>query len=275
MRRGKEFEAWLASMRPGQQRPGNSRRRLQRTTWLICFNEAGATTPRKLYTRGAAFGYTPRFNEAGATTPRKRRGWPTARARERGFNEAGATTPRKPPWPGRPVTPLLASMRPGQQRPGNWSRGDSIPEFRVASMRPGQQRPGNLPGRRARWSRSRGFNEAGATTPRKQGTPWRTRNREARFNEAGATTPRKLGDAILHGPTMQMASMRPGQQRPGNPGALAIRQLVQMASMRPGQQRPGNIYLARRRWRGWRRFNEAGATTPRKQSRSIRICQES
>ena len=37
-----------ASMRPGQQRPGNDGAADERNGEFVCFNEAGATTPRKL-----------------------------------------------------------------------------------------------------------------------------------------------------------------------------------------------------------------------------------
>ena len=61
-----------------------------------------------------------------------------------------------------------------------------------------------------------------------------------RFNEAGATTPRKCKLRSAEIEAVGTASMRPGQQRPGNLG-------VQAAPLLP-----------------FRRFNEAGATTPRK-----------
>ena len=62
----------LASMRPGQQGPGNRP--------LLVLRQRGAL----------------RFNEAGATRPRKRPGLVVLLAGVRRFNEAGATRPRKP-----------------------------------------------------------------------------------------------------------------------------------------------------------------------------------
>ena len=62
----------------------------------------------------------------------------------------------------------LASMRPGQLRPGNYrdvaAPGESLG---AASMRPGQLRPGNGLSRPGFTHTGRGFNEAGAASPRK------------------------------------------------------------------------------------------------------------
>ena len=60
-----------ASMRPGQQRPGNGPGRVRNPADLSSFNEAGATTPRKPCNSRSVICILGRFNEAGATTPRK------------------------------------------------------------------------------------------------------------------------------------------------------------------------------------------------------------
>ena len=143
------------------------------------------------------------------------------------FNEAGAASPRKLPHGPASMRHLgvlgVASMRPGQLRPGNNAGGLGVPIVETrASMRPGQLRPGNE------------RQQAGAASPRKFLTP------DVRFNEAGAASPRK--SAALRIPRPR-ASMRPGQLRPGNlhsfneAGAASPRNA---ASMRPGQLRPGN-----------------------------------
>ena len=85
------------------------------------------------------------------------------------------------------------------------------------------------------------------------------------FNEAGAASPRKsqgVLDEVLGG---LRASMRPGQLRPGNVAARINAWVGALsASMRPGQLRPGNPSSRRPPASCARRFNEAGAASPRK-----------
>ena len=69
------------------------------------------------------------------------------------------------------------------------------------------------------------------------------------------------GDQIA----VRVASMRPGQQRPGNQREASGYLGPRAASMRPGQQRPGNAELCGEGGMSRQGFNEAGATTPRKQ----------
>ena len=98
---------------------------------MRCFNEAGATTPRKQHPVSVAYSkHNERFNEAGATTPRKQETDERPYLIAHSFNEAGATTPRKPGVQGYQEIEELASMRPGQQRPGN------LEEARVVAGRP-------------------------------------------------------------------------------------------------------------------------------------------
>ena len=85
-----------ASMRPGQQRPGNRPRWPRPARPSACFNEAGATTPRKL---GRLTSPTPTHQRASMRPGQQRPG----NTRE-GRDHDGAQA---------------ASMRPGQQRPGN------------------------------------------------------------------------------------------------------------------------------------------------------------
>ena len=62
-----------------------------------------------------------------------------------------------------------------------------------------------------------GFNEAGARWPRKQCPARRLPARLLRFNEAGARWPRKLLSIVLYIRQIHLlASMRPGQDGPGN-----------------------------------------------------------
>ena len=82
-------------MRPGQQRPGNHIDISVQEIAQYAFNEAGATTPRKLSTPSLRAKSISPFNEAGATTPRKQRAVRHMRPVLDAFNEAGATTPRK------------------------------------------------------------------------------------------------------------------------------------------------------------------------------------
>ena len=123
-----------ASMRPGRERPGKDRPCLAACGGRRCgFNEAGARTPRKVRPRCGGGSRLSRFNEAGARTPRKVSlnvthcpPWQTR------FNEAGARTPRKD---GTLVQPfgaaLVASMRPGRERPGKDPAWRSYAELRV------------------------------------------------------------------------------------------------------------------------------------------------
>ena len=137
-------------------------------------------------------------------------------------------------------------MRPGQLRPGNLClrRQDS---GLSASMRPGQLRPGN-------WRRppvDRRSSDAGASMRPGQLRPGNL-ERYAGFGSQSDE---------------YAASMRPGQLRPGNmfrPGSTAGRPAA--ASMRPGQLRPGNpgCPVGQDMDRDHRRFNEAGAASPRK-----------
>ena len=76
-----------------------------------------------------------------------------------------------------------------------------------------------------RWSRQsrrlhrRGFNEAGAWSPRKGGTRAAVPESGGGFNEAGAWSPRKV-DAIGMRMVPLLASMRPGHGRPGKVASL-------------------------------------------------------
>ena len=114
------------------------------------------------------------------------------------FNEAGAGSPRNTEHIGLiSCVALTASMRPGQVRPGIQARGARGAAIRRrASMRPGQVRPGIL---------RRAFLEALLRQPG--------------FNEAGAGSPRNTVPASgVFVQVARVASMRPGQVRPGIPG---------------------------------------------------------
>ena len=65
----------------------------------------------------------------------------------------------------------------------------------------------------------RGFNEAGARTPRKVAQDRTGHMCSPGFNEAGARTPRKVGDPTSD-TFLLWASMRPGRERPGKHGRL-------------------------------------------------------
>ena len=148
----------------------------------------------------------------------------------RRFNEAGAASPRK--FLRRTGTPVMASMRPGQLRPGN--RLDSAPKVQLpvaaASMRPGQLRPGNSELRSA----ADCFNEAGAASPRK----WALMAESSLMAAMGASMrPGQLRPGNHRDLGVAGASMRPGQLRPGNHAGGHQAH----ASMRPGQLRPGNL----------------------------------
>ena len=181
------------SMRPGQQRPGNHAVVAPLARRYLPFNEAGATTPRKL---DLVKSQTPRIQTPSMRPGQQRPGNPLHlvqrrkalcpsmrpgqqrpgnRIRCRGitppssaFNEAGATTPRKR---------QVLYGRPKERRSFN-EAGATTPRKQSAqgtdgsnqgapSMRPGQQRPGNVERKGRRWEASQAFNEAGATTPRK------------------------------------------------------------------------------------------------------------
>ena len=94
-------------MRPGQLRPGDTAPRIGRTRWPRSFNEAGAASPRRSVS-----------------------GHSRLRKRQPRFNEAA-----------------------GQLRPGDPALGDDGPDAEaVASMRPGQLRPGDAQRRRKHWT---------------------------------------------------------------------------------------------------------------------------
>ena len=152
-----ESDGTDASMRPGRVCPGKPHgtggpfypRR------SACFNEAGASVPRKsppeLRRRGRP-GARRSFNEAGASVPRKSRSAVLANpvcAHRRCFNEAGASVPRKRPADQRPTEvrrACLASMRPGRVCPGKAVRTARKCSLAgkpgLASMRPGRVCPG-------------------------------------------------------------------------------------------------------------------------------------
>ena len=134
-------------------------------------------------------------------------------------------------------------MRPGQVRPGIPGVLEGPPGGDLfASMRPGQVRPG-IPGGTAdgRTPGTRGFNEAGAGSPRNTRSDcWQPSHSPRGFNEAGAGSPRNTPAAPGRLAPGYRASMRPGQVRPGILGELRkIEPGNGLASMRPGQVRPG------------------------------------
>ena len=132
-----------ASMRPGRYRPGCSR--CESGSWC-----AGGASMRP-----------GRYRPGCASINRKHR-----RHRER-FNEAGAISPRmredRSTWQSKTSG---ASMRPGRYRPGCRAAAIVLVTTHWASMRPGRYRPGCLLEKMARNNAIRGFNEAGAISPR-------------------------------------------------------------------------------------------------------------
>ena len=62
----------------------------------------------------------------------------------------------------------------------------------------------------------------------------------------------------------QLASMRPGRLHPGNRADPGVAEGRHGASMRPGRLHPGNYYCQWHIQPDWLRFNEAGASPPRK-----------
>ena len=132
-----------ASMRPGRLHPGNAARRARRRRQRPSFNEAGASPP------GNA--------------------WLAVLSRRSG----GASMRPGRLHPGNPIGPQwtqgddLASMRPGRLHPGNSVTFYTPLSTPPASMRPGRLHPGNRPhGDRGKHQHG-GFNEAGASPPRK------------------------------------------------------------------------------------------------------------
>jgi len=163
----------------------------------------------------------------------------------------------------------------------------------AASMRPGHRCPGNPWGSAPGPSWRPGFNEAGASMPRKSNhLLYAARCGIVGFNEAGASMPRKSSSLEAPRTPRNNASMRPGHRCPGNRGHRGVHARGVPASMRPGHRCPGNQPDARlielsqdasmrpghrcpgNRWRSTRRarrracFNEAGASMPRKSSRA-------
>ena len=155
-------------MRPGQQRPGNGSpsRRPTRCAW--CFNEAGATTPRKLIFVLLS------------------------RPRWKASMRPGQQRPGNVPCPTLAFGDSQASMRPGQQRPGNLHQVADHGGLHPASMRPGQQRPGNKYSVVSDYSAIDASMRPGQQRPGNGDAQGNQHDKSVRFNEAGATTPRKL-----------------------------------------------------------------------------------
>ena len=85
---------------------------------VICFNEAGAWSPRKAGRRGRDLGLGAASMRPGHGRPGKTTRPSPAEPVTLGFNEAGAWSPRKGVNPLVDVAVLTASMRPGHGRPG-------------------------------------------------------------------------------------------------------------------------------------------------------------
>ena len=125
-----------ASMRPGQQHPGNRAPLSPPLRATRCFNEAGATTPRKPSHDVHLHG----LSHAASMRP--------------GQQHPGNLSGQWSPW----ITIGPASMRPGQQHPGNLHRyNDRRRVGEAASMRPGQQHPGNHHHEQAAWRQAPGL----------------------------------------------------------------------------------------------------------------------
>ena len=132
-------------MRPGQLRPGNPELSPEEFGRLVGFNEAGAAfAPGNTGDRNTKFRNSARFNEAGAASPRKPIDSSFESCASVRFNEAGAASPRKLVEDLRVVLTVagLASMRPGQLRPGNACSAQVGGDVEAgASMRPGAASP--------------------------------------------------------------------------------------------------------------------------------------
>ena len=167
--------------------------------------------------------------------------WPTCWS---GFNEAGAASPRRSGVCDRELgRGRLASMRPGQLRPGDatswklpmlWKR--SFNEAGAASPRrypPLEETP---------YRTYRCFNEAGAASPRRWHRPVNDHSKESSFNEAGAASPRRSATWITTETTRtrfnEAGAASPRRSEP----LLDVLSELCAASMRPGQLRPGDTW---------------------------------
>ena len=267
IQKGRRHGLHGASMRPGLNRPGNSR-------WpgvpsaardRLRFNEARAESPGKCKPdRGAG-------SSAGSG----------AASMRPGLNRPGNAVFTRPEHA---RTHADASMRPGLNRPGNHVAVDAgrvrpdAPNLELASMRPGLNRPGNSPARsgEAVHSGRIGFNEARAESPGKYVEPAERRRlgqTVMRFNEARAESPGKSAWPSNY-ESVGEATSRFNEARAESPGKSRHRRMLtttsmsRLASMRPGLNRPGNVSGTTvqrdvRRAPG-PRFNEARAESPGK-----------
>ena len=106
----------------------------------------GLNRPGKQFTGLDLRAVVPSFNEARAESPGKAaRTSPTASPSPPRFNEARAESPGKALGPVAVNPGVLASMRPGLNRPGKNDGYRSRRPVFAASMRPGLNRPGKGP----------------------------------------------------------------------------------------------------------------------------------
>ena len=164
--------------------------------------------------------------------------------------------------------PCWASTEPGLDHPGDVAsaRGQSIDPSSKASTEPGLDHPGDTASPTSTWSALRGFNGAGAGSPRRPHTRCRERGfcywplqrsrgwitpetarrlppwiqPPSRFNGAGAGSPRRLAHLPAAAALRRIASTEPGLDHPGDHPRQLRPARSDVASTEPGLDHPGD-----------------------------------